>query len=126
MNEEVEPYLSKVEECLAGAQSEFANGRYNNATNRAYYAAYNAAIVALIRAGLSTRRWAHDEVQALFAGQLVVRRKLYPGDMRRVLADLIVARTRADYGRELVSKAVAERALRRANDFVRRITRIQR
>jgi len=58
VNEEmIEPYLSKARECLFGAESELANGRFNNATNRAYYAAYNAAIVALIRAGMSSRRW---------------------------------------------------------------------
>src|SRR5205823_6359850 len=41
----------KALESLAGAESELANGRYNNAANRAYYACFQAAIAALQRAG---------------------------------------------------------------------------
>jgi uncharacterized protein (UPF0332 family) len=121
VNEDVEPYLSKAQECLAGAESELVNRRFHNATNRAYYAAYNAAIVALIRAGLFTPRWPHDQVHALFAGQLIMRRKLYSGDMRRVLSDLMVERTRADYGLERVSRSVAQDAVRKANLFLNRV-----
>ena len=39
MNELAEPYLGKARESLNGAFSELANGRYNNAANRACYAA---------------------------------------------------------------------------------------
>lgn len=49
------PFLEKALESLAGAQSEFANGRFNNVANRCYYAAFQAAIVALQRAGLGPR-----------------------------------------------------------------------
>jgi uncharacterized protein (UPF0332 family) len=121
VNDDVEPYMSKAQECLAGAHSELANGRYNNAANRAYYAAYNAAIVALIRAGAWNTRWTHDQVQAMFAGQLIGRRKLYPAAMRRVLSDLAVIRTRGDYGQRVVSRSVAEDATREAGDFSRRV-----
>jgi uncharacterized protein (UPF0332 family) len=33
-------YLEKAEESLAGAESELANGRYNNCANRCYYACF--------------------------------------------------------------------------------------
>ena len=107
MDEDVEPYLLKARACLAGARSELANGRYNNAANRAYYAAHNAAIVALIRAGVARPCWTHDEVQALFAGQLVTRRKLYSGKTRRALGDLMIAHLTADYGKSVISRAAA-------------------
>ena len=125
VNDTLEPYTTKARECVAGARSELANARYNNAANRAYYAAYNAAIVALIRAGITDSRWTHDQVQAMFAGQLIGRRKLYPRDMRRMLSDLAVIRTRADYCREVVSRAIAEDAVRKAREFQRRVAGVQ-
>ena len=45
-------YLSKAEESLAGAVSEFANSRYNNCANRCYYGCFQAAVSALYSAGL--------------------------------------------------------------------------
>jgi uncharacterized protein (UPF0332 family) len=118
VNDNVQPYLTKASECLAGARSELANARYNNAANRAYYAAYNAAIVALIRAGRSSRRWDHDEVQAIFAGQLVYRRKLYPTNLRSTLSDLTTMRMKGDYGLGSVSERDANRAIEWAERFL--------
>jgi uncharacterized protein (UPF0332 family) len=126
VNNVTESHLTRAAECLAGARSEFANARYNNAANRAYYAAYNAAIVALIRAGIDRPRWLHDEVQALFAGQLIARRKLYPGELRRVLSDLLKIRTLADYQTRMVSRTTAEDAIRTSEQFVRRVGGVTR
>ncbi len=39
--------MRKSEESLAGAESELAAGRGNNATSRAYYAAFQAAVAGL-------------------------------------------------------------------------------
>jgi uncharacterized protein (UPF0332 family) len=36
MNELSEIYFAKATESLAGAESEFINGRYNNCANRCY------------------------------------------------------------------------------------------
>ena len=47
-------FLFRAEESLAGADSEFDNGRYNNCANRSYYACFQAAICALMRAGIGT------------------------------------------------------------------------
>ncbi len=46
-------FLDKALECLAGAESEFANGRYNNCANRCFYACFQAAIAALANSGVS-------------------------------------------------------------------------
>ena len=90
--------MSKAQECLGGARSEFANRRYDNVANRAYYGAFNAAIVSLIRTGIVRQAWSHDQVQALFAGELINRRKVFPAAMRRVLCDLSDTRLQGDYG----------------------------
>jgi uncharacterized protein (UPF0332 family) len=73
-------YLEKARESLAGAQSEFANDRYNNCANRAYYACFQAAVHALMEAGIrppkGAKHWGHDFVRARFNGDLINRRKL--------------------------------------------------
>jgi uncharacterized protein (UPF0332 family) len=120
VNESVEPYRTKALEALAGAQSELANQRFNNAASRAYYAAYDAAIVALIRAGFASRNnaWDHDEVQARFATELTRRRKLYPSELARVLYDLSKSRIGADYTLGSTSRGTASSAVQSALDFV--------
>jgi uncharacterized protein (UPF0332 family) len=63
-------YFAKAEESLSGAESEYANGRYDNCANRCYYAAFQAGVYALLVAGLSPQgprtTWSHDQVQATF------------------------------------------------------------
>ena len=118
-------YLAKAEESLAGAESEYANSRYNNCANRAYYACFQAAIAALVRASIrppSARgQWGHDSVQARFAGSLINQRKLYPSDLRDALERLFGLRQAADYEPAGVSQTQAFRALQRSQSFVRAI-----
>ena len=49
---ESEQYLAKALRSLQGAESEFANKRFDNAANRAYYACFQAALAALSNAGI--------------------------------------------------------------------------
>jgi uncharacterized protein (UPF0332 family) len=116
-------FLTKAEESLAGAESELANGRYNNCANRCYYASFQAAIAALQRAGFQARtgQWGHDFVQAEFVGQLINRRKSYPADLRDILSRNYKLREIADYAEVLISQTEAGRALRRARQFVEAI-----
>ncbi len=115
-------YLTRSLECLEGAESEFIADRFNNCANRCYYAMFQAAIAALIAAGIRSgdakRQWEHGFVQAQFAGILIQRRKLYPTDLVSALPLNLERRVAADYGVPGVSKAVAERALRAARVFV--------
>jgi uncharacterized protein (UPF0332 family) len=123
VNDSVEPYRGKALEALAGARSELRAARFNNAANRAYYAAYNAAIVALVRAGLNSRGnfWGHDEVQARMSGDLINRRKLFPADLAQVLYDLREIREQGDYGIRIVSRRRADAAVRTTERFVLRL-----
>jgi uncharacterized protein (UPF0332 family) len=119
-------FLDKAAESIAGAESEFVNGRYNNCANRCYYACFQAAIHALEQAGIqppAPARWGHDFVQAQFAGQLVNRRKLYPRELHEALIRTYVLRQAADYRLDLVSETQAGRTLRRTREFLATIQR---
>ena len=115
-------FLFRADESLAGADSEYDNDRYNNCANRSYYACFQAAICALMQAGIGTSgrpgQWGHGYVQAQFVGQLVNRRKLYPASLRDVLARNLELRLVADYRKDEVTATQARRALRRARDLV--------
>ena len=115
------PFLQRALECLAGAESEFVNERDNNTANRAYYAAFHAAIAALQRAGIHPPRgeWGHDFVPSQFDGVLINRRHLYPADLRGVLSQNFGLRLSADYDEDdPVTETEASRSLRRSRTFV--------
>lgn len=118
-------YLQKAIESLAGAESELANRRFNNSANRCYYACFQAALAALLEAGIQARssggHWRHEQVQAQFVGQLINRRKRYPAALRRALGDNMLLRHSADYDIDAVSEIQAHRAIRRTREFVEAI-----
>ena len=119
MGQDITIYLTKAEESLRTAESEFANGRYNSCANRCYYACLQAAIAALLSEGIRARgQWNHEFVQGQFVGVLINQRHLYDSELRRVLADNQNVRDKADYRPELVSATQASRALRRTRTFV--------
>jgi uncharacterized protein (UPF0332 family) len=115
-------FLDKAEENLAAAQSEFAGRRYNSCASRCYYACFQGAVYALMRAGIQspsrTGEWGHDFVQAEFNGQLINRRKLYPSHLRDILQQTYALRIKADYELDHVTEVRVTRALRRTTEFV--------
>ncbi len=116
-------YLDKAFESLAGAESEFVNGRFNNCANRCYYACFQAAITALMRAGVTPpgglqADWGHGFVQAEFVRALIQRRKLYAATVRDALPRTYILRETADYDHKPVSRIEVARALRRARELV--------
>jgi len=122
MNAPTHPFLTKAHESLDGAQSEFANSRYNNCANRCYYACFQVAIHALQHAGIQPgnvqARWGHDFVQAQFVGMLINRRKNYSTNLRDVLARALALRRTADYRTDAVNKTQAQRMLRSTQEFL--------
>jgi uncharacterized protein (UPF0332 family) len=119
MEQDITIYLTKAEESLRTAESEFANGRYNSCANRCYYACFQAAIAALLAEGIRARgQWSHEFVQGQFVGVLINQRHLYETHLRRVLADNQQVREKADYRPEVVNATQASRALRRTRTFV--------
>jgi uncharacterized protein (UPF0332 family) len=123
MNQADSAFLDKALQALEGAASEYANYRYDNSANRAYYACFQAAIFALQQNGITARggQWGHDYVPAQFDGQLIHRRHVYPADLRGVLQHLRAMRIQADYDVDRVSRSEAARAIRLARRFVTEI-----
>ena len=101
--------------------SELVNARYNNCVSRTYYSCFQPAITAILRVGGGPSgergRWAHELVHGQFVGELINRRKRYPSELRDVLARNLELRQAADYKVERVSRAQAERALRRTHQL---------
>ena len=122
MIEVSDDYFDKARESLEGSQSEFINDRYNNCANRCYYAVFQAAIAALLRAGITpsgrSQEWGHDFVQAQFISQLINRRKLYPTNLRATMAHNYALREKADYQRDDVPQIQAARAVSRTEVFI--------
>jgi uncharacterized protein (UPF0332 family) len=122
-----ERYFEKTVRSLAGAESEFVGRRYENCANRCYYACFQAAIAALIRADVrpqsGSEQWAHTFVQSQFVGVLINRRKLYPSGLRDVVAQNQSLRQTADYDPDPVTEIEAARRLRRSRTFVEAIRR---
>ncbi len=117
-------FLLKARESLAGAESEFASGRYHNCANRCYYSCFQAAVAALEAhgftpaAGRGRSTWSHAALNATFVGELINRRKVYPPELRDILSRTHALREAADYQRDLVSETQASRALRRTRTLV--------
>ncbi len=78
-------FLDKAKENLKMAQVSFEHECYNACANRAYYAAFQAAIAALSDKGVSKGKYEHKWVQAEFSEKLIKRQKLYPGMLKSYL-----------------------------------------
>src|SRR5213078_3068647 len=108
-------------QCLAGAQLAVDHGQYNNAANRAYYAAFQAAIAALIGAGVAPptpRYWSHDFVLREYCERHACRGRGFGPGSGTVLKALQDERLKADYEIELLERPSGERALALGQQFV--------
>jgi len=113
-----EIFLAKAGENIQAAELLFENEMYHASANRAYYAAFHAAVAALAHAGIELVGLGHDSVQARFNGELIRRRKVYPGRFKSYLPDLQTVRDDADYKLRLLSQRVAKRQLDKAKEYV--------
>lgn len=125
MEREATIFLRKAAESLESAESEFASRRYNSCANRCYYAAFQAAVAALLGEGIrsSGDRWKHTFVHAAIAGRLINRQQIYPTEPRRTLGDLQVLRNVADYSTDSIQEIEAYRGLSQCRAFVFAIQR---
>ena len=120
--EEADAFAAKAAESLASAEDDFAQGRHNSCARNSYYAAFQAAVAALLREGIRPRgQWSHSFVQARFAGVLIARRRSYGSAMRDVLPRLLEVRNTADYSAIAISASVSRRVLQRARELVRQV-----
>jgi len=112
-------FLFKAQENLAVAEWSYANGHFNACANRAYYAAFQAAVAGLAHFGFTyTGRVEHQNVQRHFATELSDKRKVFPGRLKSYLPTLQAVRDTADYQQQNLSKRVASKQLREAKEFI--------
>jgi uncharacterized protein (UPF0332 family) len=89
--------IAKAEESLKAAELCYAQGLYNSSANRAYYAMFQAAQVALETAGFLRPEWSHAGLHATFANELTRRRKHFSPVLARDLSIVQELRHTADY-----------------------------
>lgn len=115
-------FLARAQENLADAEAAYEAERYNASANRAYYAAFHAAIEALGYFGYNVIV-DHKRVQSDFSQYLVHRRKIFPSAFKSYLSDLLDKRLEADYKNE-VSRKDALKQLKRAQEFIATILKV--
>jgi len=111
-------FLEKARENLSAAETCFEKGLYNACANRAYFAAFQAAVSALASQGIKRDRIDHKWVQAEFSGRLIKKRKIYPGRVKSHLADMQTVRNEADYEIQKVTGKVARKQLAGAREIL--------
>jgi uncharacterized protein (UPF0332 family) len=112
--------IEKAHELLRAAELCFAETLYNSTANRAYYAMFQAAVVALEKTGLRPQgdQWSHAAVHALFASEFIHHRKLFPRRVGHYLPDGLAVRHQADYDERSLSQNQARRVLAWAREFL--------
>jgi uncharacterized protein (UPF0332 family) len=83
----------------------------DSAANRAYFAAFQAAICALESQGVNRKEWTHKGVHSDFVQRFVRRRKVVPASFASALPNLMRLRHSGDYQQVGVSQRAAERAV---------------
>ncbi len=116
-------FFAKAQENINAAELCFSNNLLNASANRAYYAAYHAAIFALALNGFTDEQNAHEWVQRTFAGEAIHRKKIFQNKFKSYLPELMKVRLNADYSSVGISRVVAERQLKKAKEFLEEIER---
>ena len=109
---------TRAQGALKAAQLCLEQQLSDSAANRAYFAAFQAAICALETQGIKRDEWTHKGVHSDFVHRFVSRRKIVPASFASALPDLMRLRHIGDYRQPGVSQKQAERAVRLAQEFV--------
>lgn len=110
-------YLAKATENLQAGEMLFEAGLHNASANRAYYAAFHAAIATIFEKGLQVNT-DHAKVQATFNGEVIRRSKYITKEYKRYLPEMQNIRNYADYRSEAINKRTAKLQLTMAQNFV--------
>lgn len=122
MNAVWQVYWRKAVDNLEVAKRAWEMAAFDPCVSRTYFAAFHAAIAALLRlTDYRSRTWRHGEVQAEFVRRLIHRRKVFPSWMASVLPELATLREDGDYRPFHMSKSQAQKALRRAEEFLKHV-----
>jgi len=116
-------FLAKAKRNIQAAQLLFDNQLYDESANRAYYAAFQAALAMLSDANIQVDRKSHKAVQANFNSAFIHKQKVFPSHVKSYLSDLHAVRIDADYKPLVISKKVTMQQIRKAKEFVELIDR---
>lgn len=111
-------FLTKAQSSLHAAERGHASRAFDPCASRAYFAAFQAAIAALLALADYRRRgqyWDHGEVAAEFTRRLIRQRRVFGSDLASILDDL---KTRRHQSTFTMSDKIARRALDRATLLV--------
>lgn len=111
-------FLAKAQENLIDAEQALEEGCYNASANRAYYAAFQAAIAALAQENIVHEKNPHSWVQAQFSERLIKARKYYPSKLASYLLDMQQVRDTADYKPIMTSKKTAKEQVAQSKEFL--------
>jgi len=114
-------FLAKARNNLEAAERDRSHRAFDPCVSRAYFAAFQAAIAALLALANYRRRghyWDHGEVAAEFTRRLIRQRKIFGGELASILDDLKTRRHQADYSTFSMSDKIAQRALDKARRLV--------
>ncbi|OQX21847.1 MAG: hypothetical protein BWK80_32030 [Desulfobacteraceae bacterium IS3] len=111
-------FLDKAKENLEIARLSFDRDCYNACANRAYFAAFQAAVAALSAQGIRNEKNEHARVQSEFSLQLIKRKKIYPAKLKPYLSDMQNLRNKADYSEKQVGKKSAREQLTQAAELI--------
>ena len=117
-----ESFLKRAKENIESSELLFENGKYNASANRAYYAAFQMAIVAIYNTGTEPNI-DHKTVRALFSDYYFNKRKILPSKYNDYLRELQHIRSDADY-KHGVSKKIAKQQLKMAQELVKQILEV--
>jgi len=118
-------FLLKARESLASAEADLKAGRFNSTANRAYYAAFQAAVAMLVENGIRPRAdaWDHRFVISQFSGKLVEGRKVVTAQFAGTLDRLLKTRLVADYRLASVSRSDAKESVGETKRLIEEIIR---
>src|SRR5262245_58867907 len=114
-------YLEKARSSYVGARACFDRQAFDSCVSRCYYAVFQAVIAALIQLTdfrPSGGEWSHKATQAEFNRRLVMRRKIFSGQIGKTLLTLIEWRHRADYSPTSAGSRLARTSTALAEAFL--------
>lgn len=114
----IEEFLAKAQENLEDAEAALQSGRYNASANRAYYAAFQAAIAALASEHIRNDKNPHSWVQSQFSERLIKARKYYPSRLASYLPDMQRIRDNADYKTTMLNKKTAKDQYQKSKELL--------
>jgi uncharacterized protein (UPF0332 family) len=92
-----EEILERAKEYLQCAEYALENDLINACAICSYAALFWAARAALAREGFNQPKWQHSELRSKFSDELIEKRKRYPKNFNRWLADAYALRNAAQY-----------------------------